>query len=108
MKTHVSIAHYQSVQWEHLHPGQMNMIADRTTIFNLPLFPKPADHAGKRDCQKGKEKIMKDKVKIFKVVITSPDGSREQRRLAAPKDAEGYYRREVSPDGMTITYRKVA
>lgn len=35
-------------------------------------------------------------------------GKSDQRRLEAPKDAEGYYRREVSADGMTITYRKVA
>lgn len=51
---------------------------------------------------------MKEKTQLYKVVITSPDGSREQRRLAAPKDAQGYYRREVSADGTTITYRKVA
>ena len=33
---------------------------------------------------------------------------KNNRILEAPKDANGYYRREVSPDGMTITYRKVA
>lgn len=31
-----------------------------------------------------------------------------EQMLQAPLGTTGYYRREVSPDGMTITYRKVA
>jgi hypothetical protein len=86
-----------------------NMNEGRITIFNPPSFQKPpGPRPGKGIARKGEGETMKSKTQLYKVVITSPDGSREQRRLAAPKDAEGYYRREVSPDGMTITYRKVA
>ena len=43
--------------------------------------------------------------KLYKICEYGKAG---QKRLEAPKDATGYYRREVSADGMTITYRKVA
>ena len=32
----------------------------------------------------------------------------EERMLQAPIGTQGYFRREISRDGMTITYRKVA
>lgn len=34
--------------------------------------------------------------------------SQGEKVLAAPKEAQGYYRRDVSKDGNTITYRRVA
>lgn len=46
---------------------------------------------------------------LYKVIVTKKDAKgTEQKRLEAPKGASGYYRRDVSKDGMTITYRKVA
>ena len=44
------------------------------------------------------------KVRTYK----SAKGKHTEKLINMPKTAEGYYRREVSPDGMTITYRKVA
>ena len=40
--------------------------------------------------------------KLYKVT------GKRQKKLEAPADATGYYRRDVSKDGTTITYRKVA
>lgn len=34
--------------------------------------------------------------------------SKGEKVLAVPADAQGYYRRDVSKDGQTITYRRVA
>lgn len=52
---------------------------------------------------------MKSGKTIYKVGIHKKDAAgHEQRRLEAPKDAEGYYTREVSKDGKVITYTKVA
>lgn len=46
---------------------------------------------------------------LYKIIVTKKDAKgNQQRRLEAPKGASGYYRRDVSKDGMTITYRKVA
>ena len=42
---------------------------------------------------------------LYKVRINPKSG---QHTIEAPRNAEGYYRRDVSRDGMTITYRKVA
>lgn len=52
---------------------------------------------------------MKSGKTIYKVGIHKKDAAgHEQRRLEAPKDAEGYYTREVTDNGRTIIYRKVA
>jgi hypothetical protein len=43
---------------------------------------------------------------IYKVrsLKTTP----EEKYLIVPRNTTGHYRRDVSKDGMTITYRKVA
>ena len=46
--------------------------------------------------------------KLYRVIVSHPKRTQTQKRLEAPQEAEGYYLREVSADGMTITYRKVA
>ena len=53
---------------------------------------------------------MKEKVKLYikPPTLYKVRQQRNNRLLEAPKDATGYYRREVSADGTTITYRKVA
>ena len=40
--------------------------------------------------------------KLYKVTGT------KQKRIEAPGNAQGYYRRDVSKDGNTITYTRVA
>ena len=53
---------------------------------------------------------MEEKVKLYikPPTLYKVRQQRNNRLLEAPKDATGYYRREVSADGTTITYRKVA
>lgn len=79
--------------------------------MSSPLFRKqPGPRPGEgipAHCRQ--DEPMKSGKTIYKVGIHKKDAAgHEQRRLEAPKDADGYYTREVKDGGRTIIYRKVA